>query len=89
VLAPNSASTLVQELVRQGYVERTVDPRDKRTAHLALSAMARRRLARWRDTRAAVLGNAIAALPAGERAAIAHAVPALGRLADQLEGTEP
>jgi DNA-binding MarR family transcriptional regulator len=84
-LAPNTASTLVQALVRQGLVERTIDPDDRRVARLELTEAARRRLARWRDVRAQVLGQALALLPEHDRAAIEGALPALTRLAALLE----
>jgi DNA-binding MarR family transcriptional regulator len=84
-LAPNTASTLVQALVRRGLVERTIDADDRRVARLELTEAARRRLARWRDVRAQVLGQAVALLPEADRAAIGEAVPALTRLAALLE----
>ena len=46
---------------------------------------ARQRLARWKDLRAELAGQALAQLPAEDREAIAAAVPALVRLAEQLE----
>lgn len=84
-LAPNTTSTLVQQLMRQGYVTRRVDTADRRGAILELTPAAYERLAAWRDTRTAVLGQALAALTPGEHECLAAALPSLIRLADLLE----
>jgi DNA-binding MarR family transcriptional regulator len=78
-LAPNTTSTLVQQLMRLGYVERTVDDRDRRVARLALTGAAGERMAHWRDARTVALGAAFAALDDADRAKLQAA---------HLEGTD-
>jgi DNA-binding MarR family transcriptional regulator len=84
-LAPNTASTVIQHLVQLGYVERAVDTLDRRSARLTLTEAARNRMEYWRDTRGAVLAQAVDALSAADRDLILTALPALARLADTLE----
>ncbi|GAA3855777.1 MarR family transcriptional regulator [Amycolatopsis tucumanensis] len=79
-LAGNSVSTLVNQLVDAGLLDRHVDPDDRRAARLELTAAARARLANWRRTRTGFVADAIATLPAKDRDAIEAALPALGRL---------
>ena len=88
-LAPNTTSTIVQHLVRLGYVARSVDERDRRMARLELTAAAHTRMDLWRDTRAATLAEALGALAAPDREAVEAALPALTRLADVLEAPRP
>jgi DNA-binding MarR family transcriptional regulator len=84
-LAPNSASTIVQHLVRLGYVSREVDVRDRRVARLGLTDAAHERIDRWRDSRQATLAYAMATLEPRDRELVRSALPALSRLADALE----
>jgi DNA-binding MarR family transcriptional regulator len=84
-LADNTVSTLVGRLSAQRLVVRTPDPVDGRAALLSLSPAARRRVADWRDRRSQMLATAIEELPAGERAALAAAIPALRSLRERLE----
>jgi DNA-binding MarR family transcriptional regulator len=84
-LRPNTVSTLVAGLVRQGLVARSVDPDDGRAVRLELTAAARRRLTRWRDHRRAVLDDALTGLDDHDRATVAAALGALSRLATRLE----
>jgi DNA-binding MarR family transcriptional regulator len=84
-LAPNTTSTLVQQLMRQGYLARHTDSHDRRGAILELTPAAYERLAAWRDTRTAVLGGVLDSLSPAERECLAAALPALTRLADLLE----
>jgi DNA-binding MarR family transcriptional regulator len=84
-LAPNTTSTLVQQLVRHGYVERRVDAKDRRAARLEVTGAARQRMERWRDRRAAVLARSISSLADLDRDLIRAALPALERLAAHLE----
>jgi len=88
-LAPNTTSTIVQHLVRLGYVARSVDERDRRTARLELTAAAHSRMDLWRDTRAATLAQALDALAAPDQEVLEAALPALARLADLLEAPRP
>jgi DNA-binding MarR family transcriptional regulator len=87
-LAPNTTSTLVQQLVRQGYIARHVDAADRRGAILELTPAACERLAAWRDTRAAILGQTLEALSPTEHEHLSAALPALARLADLLENVD-
>ena len=84
-LAPNTVSTMVGGLTAQGLISRGRSSTDGRTVRLNVTAAARQRLARWKDLRAELAAHALARLPAEDRAAIAAAVPALVRLAEQLE----
>jgi len=84
-LAPNTVSTLVGRLVDQDLLERREDERDGRAACLYLSAAAARRIAAWRDRRQHVIERALARLAEADRDAIARALPALGRLAREVE----
>ncbi|NYI87078.1 DNA-binding MarR family transcriptional regulator [Amycolatopsis endophytica] len=84
-LAGNSVSTLVNQLVDAGLLERRVDPDDRRAARLDLTGTARERLANWRRTRTEFVATAVATLPAEDREAIEAALPALGRLIDALQ----
>ena len=84
-LAGNSVSTLVNQLVDAGLLDRRIDPDDRRAARLELTGAARNRLANWRRTRTDFVATAVATLPAEDREAIEAALPALGRLIDALQ----
>ena len=84
-LAPNTTSTVVQQLVRQGYVARQVDRDDRRVARLRLTEAAGQRLACWSDARMTVLTEAVDGLSEGDRDRVRAALPALERLAALLE----
>jgi DNA-binding MarR family transcriptional regulator len=83
-LADNSVSTLVNQLLTEGMLRRETDPRDRRAVRLELTPAARRHLADWRARRARLVGARIEAMSQEDRAAIAAALPALGRLLDGL-----
>ena len=84
-LAPNTVSTLIGKLTGQGLLERTQSSTDGRSVLLNITAKARNRLAEWRDLRAELGGPALASLSAEDQEALAAAVPALLRLAEELE----
>ena len=84
-VAPNTVSTLVGQLADSGVLERRIDEADRRVVRLTLTPGVRRRVDAWRDRRADALGEAMARLPAADRECLADAVPALIRLADELE----
>ena len=84
-VAANTVSTLVNQLVAAGLLERGRDPADRRTARLELTEAARRRAAHWLDQREQTLAGALAGLSAEERAAIARALPALHQVLRALE----
>ena len=84
-LAPNTVSTLVGRLAAAGLLGRTRSASDGRSVRLAVTAKATRRIAGFRDLRAELAGRALDRLAASDRQAVADAVPALLRLAAQLE----
>jgi DNA-binding MarR family transcriptional regulator len=84
-LAPNTVSTLVKQLAAAGSVERRPDRADGRVTRLFLTRAARARWALRRDRRERVVRAALGRLTAGDRAAIAGALPALNRLVQVLE----
>jgi DNA-binding MarR family transcriptional regulator len=87
-LAPNTVSTLVGKLTRAGLLTRSPGAQDARTALLSVTSSARKRLAQWRDLRADLAERALAQLPAADRRALAAALPALLRLAAEMESRD-
>jgi DNA-binding MarR family transcriptional regulator len=83
-LAGNSVSALVNALVAADLLRRETDPADRRAARLHLTPVARRRLAHHRETRAAVVGQALERVGPADREAIERALPALRRLLEAL-----
>lgn len=86
-LADNSVSTLVNQLLGAGMLRREQDSNDRRVVRLELTPAARRHLTEWRDRRARMVGARIDDLDTEDRAAIAGALPALGRLLASLGDT--
>jgi len=84
-LAPNTVSTLVNQLVAADLLCRTVDPDDRRAARLELTAAARERLARWRAARTELVTAGLRTLGADEQAVLAAALPILDKLAGTLD----
>lgn len=84
-LAPNSVSTMVSQLAADGLLARGRAAADGRTVRLTVTGEGAARVAQWRDIRAELAGRAIERLPAADRRAIAAAVPALTRLAEEME----
>ena len=87
-LADNSVSTLVNQLLATGMLRRETDPGDRRAVRLELTPDAQRHMADWRDRRARLVGARIEELSGEDRAAIAAALPALGRLLTSLQAGE-
>lgn len=83
-LAGNSVSTLVNALAEAGLLRREADPADRRAARLSLTGAGERRIAAWRDARAAQFARALGRTAPGDRASVAAALPALRRLLDAL-----
>ncbi len=83
-LAPNTVSTLVGKLTAAGLLTRSRGPQDARTALLTVTDSARQRLAQWRDLRAELAERALAQMPPADRGALAAALPALLRLAEEM-----
>jgi DNA-binding MarR family transcriptional regulator len=84
-LAPNTVSTLVGQLSAAGVVVRSVDAADRRVGRLDLDPAIRERLAAWRDRRLDAAEAALATLPVDDRERIEAALPALGRLASEVD----
>jgi DNA-binding MarR family transcriptional regulator len=80
-LAGNSVSTLVNQLVRAGYLVRETDPADRRAARLLPTPAAETRLREWRRRRADLVRRQVARLDEADREALRVAVPALRQLA--------
>jgi DNA-binding MarR family transcriptional regulator len=83
-LAGNSVSTLVNQLARDGYLNRETDPADRRAARLLPTQAADARLHDWRERRTALVRRQVARLDEAERAALEAALPALRKLAVNL-----
>jgi len=83
-LAGNSVSTLVNGLMRAGYLIRETDPADRRAARLLPTAAAEARLREWRQRRSALVHRQVARLDDADREALEAALPALRRLAANL-----
>jgi DNA-binding MarR family transcriptional regulator len=88
-LAGNSVSTLVNQLVKGGYLIRETDPADRRAARLQLTGDAVKRLADWRLRRVELVSRHVSRLDEADRDALRAALPALRKLAATLhEETE-
>ncbi|MER6126126.1 MarR family winged helix-turn-helix transcriptional regulator [Streptomyces sp. NPDC001795] len=83
-LAGNSVSTLVNHLVREGYLVRETHPADRRAVQLLPTEAAETRLRDWRERRTALVGRQLARLDEADRKALEAALPALRKLAENL-----
>ncbi|MFE2610278.1 MarR family winged helix-turn-helix transcriptional regulator [Streptomyces mirabilis] len=83
-LAGNSVSTLVNQLARDGYLNRETDPADRRAARLLPTPAADARLRDRRERRTALVRRQVARLDDAQRAALEAALPALRKLAVNL-----
>ncbi len=83
-LAPNSVSTLVQQLANAGLVRRDRDPLDRRAAQVSLTDAGSQRLAGWQHAHEQRLGEALGRLSGPDREAIVAALPALTHLVNAL-----
>jgi DNA-binding MarR family transcriptional regulator len=83
-LAGNSVSTLVNQLVAAGFLEREADPRDRRAARLTVTEAAQQRMGEWDVRRSELVRRHVAGLPEGDRDALAAALPALRKLTEGL-----
>lgn len=84
-LAPNSVSTMVSQLAANDLLDRSRAAADGRTVRLTVTGEGAARVAQWRDIRAELAGRALERLTAADRRAVSAAVPALARLAEQME----
>ena len=73
---------VVASLEESGLVTRTVDPADRRVAHVATTALGDRFLAASRHRRDAFLASGLRSLSAEERNVLERATGLLERLAD-------
>ena len=77
---PPTITRLVAALEEDGLVERVAGSDDRRVVHVEATARGAKLLQEGRQRRVASLAAALRALPAGERAAIARAVPAMEKV---------
>ena len=84
-LAPNSVSTMVSKLAEDGLLSRDRGESDGRSVRLTVTEAGAARVEQWRDIRTDLAARALQRLPPAERGAIIAAIPALTRLAEQME----
>ncbi len=84
-LAPNSVSTMVSKLTEDGLLTRGRLASDGRSVRLTVTEAGAARVSQWRDIRSDLTGRALARLSPADRQAISAAIPALTRLAAQME----
>lgn len=87
-IASNSVSTLVRALTRAQLLTRLTDPLDGRGARLHLTPQANDWLTQVGNAREEVVDRALATLDPDDRAALTHAMPALGRFAAAVSRSE-
>jgi DNA-binding MarR family transcriptional regulator len=81
-IAPSTLTRLVTALEERGYVERCPVPGDARASTLTIAPAGHAALERIREQSTIVLADRLRTLTAGQRAALAAALPALEQLAD-------
>lgn len=86
-MSPATMSKVVDSLVDDGLIERVADPLDGRASLLRVSTQGRELLQELRSRGTELLCRALAELDSAEALALAHAVPALEKLADRLQDT--
>ena len=84
-LAPNSVSTMVSKLAEDGLLNRGRVASDGRSVRLTVTEAGAARISQWRDIRTDLVGRALSRLSAADQQAIIAAIPALTRLAEQME----
>jgi DNA-binding MarR family transcriptional regulator len=84
-LAPNSVSTMVSKLAEDGLINRGRVANDGRSVRLTVTEAGGARISQWRDIRSDLAGRALARLSSADQQAITAAIPALARLAEQME----
>jgi DNA-binding MarR family transcriptional regulator len=87
----NTVTTIVNALSERGMLERAASADDKRSVELTVTEAGRQAVLSWQAVNAAVLHEALSALTARQRRALATAVPALDALAraiDRLADTQ-
>jgi DNA-binding MarR family transcriptional regulator len=81
-IAPNTASTIVNRLLKMGVISRTGSAEDRRVGELSLTEYGREKLLTLIDHRVSVLVAAFSKLDSGAEFAISNALPALNLLID-------
>jgi len=84
-IAPSTLTRLVTVLEERGYVERCPVPEDARASTLTIAPAGHEVLERIREQSTILLAGRLETLTAGQRAALAAALPAL----EQLAGPDP
>lgn len=84
-LAPNSVSTLVNQLLDAELITRGTSPGDRRAARLHLTDVGDKRLAAWRQARSELIASGMARLSPADVAALERALPALRNLIATLD----
>lgn len=87
-LAANSVSTLVNQLLDIGMLERQTAPDDRRAARLWLTDAAKQQLAAFRQVRVDLVANGVAGLSDADRQALTKALPALRAVLTALDAEE-
>jgi DNA-binding MarR family transcriptional regulator len=83
-LPKSTASVVVKDLERRGFVRRRRDARDERRLAIVLTAEGRRRVAADTVLEPEPLAQALDALAAGRRAQLLDAIEALADAAERL-----
>jgi DNA-binding MarR family transcriptional regulator len=83
-LAPNTVSTLAQELVGGGWLEKVRDPSDRRIIRLQYTDRAREEIDAWRRHRGRLLDPLLDELSEDDREALRRAMPVLHDLYERL-----
>ncbi len=81
----NTVTTIVKALTAQGMISRATPDGDRRAVELTITDAGQQAVHAWQATNAAVLHLALSTLPAGQRRALAAAVPALDALARAID----
>lgn len=81
-IAPNTASTIVNRLLKMGMISRTGSPEDRRVGELSLTDYGREKLLTLIDHRVSILVAAFSKLDGEAEFAISNALPALNYLID-------
>lgn len=84
-LAPNSVSTMVSKLAEDGLLNRGRGASDGRSVRLTVTEAGAARIEQWRDIRTDLAGRALERLAPADQRALVAAIPALARLAEQME----
>jgi DNA-binding MarR family transcriptional regulator len=88
-LAPNSVSTMVSKLAEDGLLNRGRGASDGRSVRLTVTEAGAARIEQWQDIRTDLADRALDRLAPADRRAIVAAIPALTRLAEQMEELLP